>query len=168
MTQALVTRNQTLAMPMPTGNLDQYIQAAFSVPVLSAEREHDLAVRLRDTGDLEAARELVMSHLRFVVRIARGYNGYGLALADLVQEGNLGLMIALEKFEVNRGHRLSTYATWWLRQAITRAIADQSRTIRVPVHMIDTMNKIRQITRDLVQEIGEKYPKMPTAMIPIR
>ena len=131
MTQALVTRNQTLAMPMPTGNLDQYIQAAFSVPVLSAEREHDLAVRLRDTGDLEAARELVMSHLRFVVRIARGYNGYGLALGDLVQEGNIGLMKAVKRFDPDAGVRLVSYAVHWVRAEMHEFILRNWRIVKV-------------------------------------
>lgn len=131
MTQALVTRNQTLAMPMPTGNLDQYIQAAFSVPVLSAEHERNLAVRLRDTGDLEAARELVMSHLRFVVRIARGYNGYGLALGDLVQEGNIGLMKAVKRFDPDAGVRLVSYAVHWVRAEMHEFILRNWRIVKV-------------------------------------
>ena len=131
MTQALVTRNQTLAMPMPTGNLDQYIQAAFSVPVLSAEHERNLAVRLRDTGDLEAARELVMSHLRFVVRIARGYNGYGLALGDLVQEGNIGLMKAVKRFNPDAGVRLVSYAVHWVRAEMHEYILRNWRIVKV-------------------------------------
>ena len=131
MTQALVTRNQTHAMPMPTGNLDQYIQAAFSVPVLSAERERDLAVRLRDTGDLEAARELVMSHLRFVVRIARGYSGYGLALGDLVQEGNIGLMKAVKRFDPDAGVRLVSYAVHWVRAEMHEFILRNWRIVKV-------------------------------------
>jgi len=131
MTQALVTRNQTLAMPMPTGNLDQYIQAAFSVPVLSAERERDLAMRLRDTGDLEAARELVMSHLRFVVRIARGYSGYGLALGDLVQEGNIGLMKAVKRFDPDAGVRLVSYAVHWVRAEMHEFILRNWRIVKV-------------------------------------
>jgi RNA polymerase sigma-32 factor len=131
MTQALVTRNQSLAMQMPTGNLDQYIQAAFSVPVLSAEHERDLAVRLRDTGDLEAARELVMSHLRFVVRIARGYNGYGLALGDLVQEGNIGLMKAVKRFDPDAGVRLVSYAVHWVRAEMHEFILRNWRIVKV-------------------------------------
>jgi RNA polymerase sigma-32 factor len=131
MTQALVTRNQTLAMPMPTGNLDQYIQAAFSVPVLSAEHERNLAVRLRDTGDLEAARELVMSHLRFVVRIARGYNGYGLALGDLVQEGNIGLMKAVKRFDPDHGVRLVSFAVHWIRAEMHEFILRNWRIVKV-------------------------------------
>jgi RNA polymerase sigma-32 factor len=118
-------------MPMPTGNLDQYIQAAFSVPVLSAEHERDLAVRLRDTGDLEAARELVMSHLRFVVRIARGYSGYGLALGDLVQEGNIGLMKAVKRFDPNAGVRLVSYAVHWVRAEMHEFILRNWRIVKV-------------------------------------
>jgi RNA polymerase sigma-32 factor len=118
-------------MPMPTGNLDQYIQAAFSVPVLSAEHERNLAVRLRDTGDLEAARELVMSHLRFVVRIARGYNGYGLALGDLVQEGNIGLMKAVKRFDPDAGVRLVSYAVHWVRAEMHEFILRNWRIVKV-------------------------------------
>jgi RNA polymerase sigma-32 factor len=118
-------------MRMPTGNLDQYIQAAFSVPVLSAEHERDLAVRLRDTGDLEAARELVMSHLRFVVRIARGYNGYGLALGDLVQEGNIGLMKAVKRFNPDAGVRLVSYAVHWVRAEMHEFILRNWRIVKV-------------------------------------
>ena len=118
MTQALVTRNQTLAIPMPTGNLEQYIQAAFKIPVLSAAEERSLALRLQSEGDLDAARELVMSHLRFVVRIARGYSGYGLALGDLVQEGNIGLMKAVKRFDPDAGVRLVSYAVHWVRAEI--------------------------------------------------
>ena len=131
MTKALVTRNQTLAIPLPTGNLDQYIHAAFSVPVLSAERERSLAVRLQDEGDLEAARELVMSHLRFVVRIARGYSGYGLALGDLVQEGNIGLMKAVKRFDPNAGVRLVSYAVHWVRAEMHEFILRNWRIVKV-------------------------------------
>ena len=131
MAKALVTRNQTLAIPLPTGNLDQYIHAAFSVPVLSAERERSLAVRLQDQGDLEAARELVMSHLRFVVRIARGYSGYGLALGDLVQEGNIGLMKAVKRFDPNAGVRLVSYAVHWVRAEMHEFILRNWRIVKV-------------------------------------
>ena len=131
MTQALVTRDQTLTVPMPTGNLDQYIHAAFQCPVLSKEREHDLALRLRDNDDLEAARELVMSHLRFVVRIARGYNGYGLALGDLVQEGNIGLMKAVKRFDPDAGVRLVSYAVHWVRAEIHEFVLRNWRIVKV-------------------------------------
>ena len=131
MTQALVTRDQTLAIPMPTGNLDQYIHAAFSVPVLSAEHERALALRLRDEGDLDAARELVMSHLRFVVRVARGYNGYGLELGDLVQEGNIGLMKAVKRFDPDAGVRLVSYAVHWVRAEIHEFVLRNWRIVKV-------------------------------------
>ncbi len=131
MTQALVTRNQTLALPMPTGNLDQYIHAAFSIPVLTAEEERSLALRLQNDGDLNAARELVMSHLRFVVRIARGYNGYGLALGDLVQEGNIGLMKAVKRFDPNAGVRLVSYAVHWVRAEMHEFILRNWRIVKV-------------------------------------
>ena len=131
MTQALVTRNQTLALPLPTGNLDQYIHAAFKFPVLSADEEHSLALRLKNDGDLDAARELVMSHLRFVVRIARGYNGYGLALGDLVQEGNIGLMKAVKRFDPDAGVRLVSYAVHWVRAEIHEFVLRNWRIVKV-------------------------------------
>jgi len=131
MTQALVTRNQTLAMPMPTGNLDQYIHAAFKIPVLSATEERSLALRLQSEGDLDAAKELVMSHLRFVVRIARGYSGYGLALGDLVQEGNIGLMKAVKRFDPDAGVRLVSYAVHWVRAEIHEFVLRNWRIVKV-------------------------------------
>jgi RNA polymerase sigma-32 factor len=131
MTQALVTRNQTLAIALPTGNLDQYIHAAFSVPVLSAEQERSLAQRLQHEGDLGAARDLVMSHLRFVVRIARGYSGYGLALGDLIQEGNIGLMKAVKRFDPDAGVRLVSYAVHWVRAEIHEFILRNWRIVKV-------------------------------------
>jgi len=131
MTKDLVTRNQTLAIPMPTGNLDQYIQAALSVPLLSAEQERSLALRLQNEGDLDAARDLVMSHLRFVIRIARGYSGYGLALGDLVQEGNIGLMKAVKRFDPNAGVRLVSYAVHWVRAEIHEFILRNWRIVKV-------------------------------------
>ena len=131
MTKDLVTRNQTLAIPMPTGNLDQYIQAALGVPLLSAEQERSLALRLQNEGDLDAARDLVMSHLRFVIRIARGYSGYGLALGDLVQEGNIGLMKAVKRFDPNAGVRLVSYAVHWVRAEIHEFILRNWRIVKV-------------------------------------
>ena len=131
MTQSLVTRNQSLAIPRPTGNLDQYIQAAYSVPVLSATEEQALAMRLHDDNDLDAARQLVMSHLRFVVRIARGYNGYGLALGDLIQEGNIGLMKAVKRFDPNVGVRLVSFAVHWIRAEIHEYILRNWRIVKV-------------------------------------
>jgi RNA polymerase sigma-32 factor len=129
MSQDLVTRNQALALP--TGSLDQYIHAAFSIPMLSAEEEHSLALRLKNEGDLEAARELVMSHLRFVVRIARGYSGYGLALGDLVQEGNIGLMKAVKRFDPDAGVRLVSYAVHWVRAEMHEFILRNWRIVKV-------------------------------------
>jgi RNA polymerase sigma-32 factor len=131
MTNALVTRNQTLALPLPTGNLDQYIHAAFSVPVLSAEEERSLARRLRNESDLDAARQLVMSHLRFVVRVARGYSGYGLALGDLIQEGNIGLMKAVKRFDPEIGVRLVSFAVHWVRAEIHEFILRNWRIVKV-------------------------------------
>jgi RNA polymerase sigma-32 factor len=131
MTQDLVLRNQSLALPLPTGNLDQYIQAAFSVPVLSAEEEYDLAVRLQRDNDLGAAKQLVMSHLRFVVRVARGYSGYGLALGDLIQEGNIGLMKAVKRFDPEVGVRLVSFAVHWVRAEMHEFILRNWRIVKV-------------------------------------
>ena len=131
MTQELALRNQSLALPLPTGNLDQYIQAAFSVPVLSAEEEYDLAVRLQRDNDLDAAKRLVMSHLRFVVRVARGYNGYGLALGDLIQEGNIGLMKAVRRFDPDVGVRLVSFAVHWVRAEMHEFILRNWRIVKV-------------------------------------
>ena len=144
----------TLPMPSASGSLVNYIQAVNRIPLLTQEQETEYGRRLRDHGDLEAARQLVLSHLRLVVSIARGYVGYGLPQADLIQEGNIGLMKAVDKFEYRRGYKFSTYATWWIRQAITRSIADQARTIRIPVHMIETINKMNRISRQILQETG--------------
>jgi RNA polymerase sigma-32 factor len=131
MTKALVTRNQTLALPLATGNLDQYIQAAFSVPVLTLEEERSLAERLQRDSDLDAARQLVMSHLRFVIRIARGYSGYGLALGDLIQEGNIGLMKAVKRFDPTVGVRLVSFAVHWVRAEIHEFILRNWRIVKV-------------------------------------
>jgi RNA polymerase sigma-32 factor len=131
MTQELVLRNQSLALPLPTGNLDQYIQAAFSIPVLSAEEEYNLAVRLQRDNDLDAAKQLVMSHLRFVVRVARGYNGYGLALGDLIQEGNIGLMKAVRRFDPEVGVRLVSFAVHWVRAEMHEFILRNWRIVKV-------------------------------------
>jgi RNA polymerase sigma-32 factor len=131
MTKELVNRNQTLAIPLPTGNLDQYIQAAFRIPVLSVEEERSLAERLHNAGDLDAARQLVMSHLRFVVRVARGYSGYGLALGDLIQEGNIGLMKAVKRFDPAVGVRLVSFAVHWVRAEIHEFILRNWRIVKV-------------------------------------
>ena len=131
MTNDLIIKNQSLALPLPTGNLDQYIRAAFTIPVLSAEEEHTLAVRLQTENDLDAARQMVMSHLRFVVRIARGYNGYGLQLADLIQEGNIGLMKAVKRFDPDAGVRLVSYAVHWVRAEMHEFILRNWRIVKV-------------------------------------
>jgi RNA polymerase sigma-32 factor len=131
MTNDLIVKNQSLVLPLPTGNLDQYIRAAFTIPVLSAEEEHALAVRLQTGNDLDAARQLVMSHLRFVVRVARGYNGYGLQLADLIQEGNIGLMKAVKRFDPDAGVRLVSYAVHWVRAEMHEYILRNWRIVKV-------------------------------------
>ncbi|MCB1773957.1 MAG: RNA polymerase factor sigma-32, partial [Gammaproteobacteria bacterium] len=124
---------KSLAIPMtlPTGNMDAYIGAAFQLPMLTAEEEHDLAVRLRDRNDLDAARSLVMAHLRFVVRIARGYNGYGLPQQDLIQEGTVGLMKAVRRFDPDMGVRLVSFAVHWIKAEIHEYILRNWRTVKV-------------------------------------
>ncbi|MCH5351738.1 MAG: RNA polymerase sigma factor RpoD [Clostridiales bacterium] len=130
-----------------------YLKDIGRVPLLSAEEEKTLA-QLMSEGDEDAKVRLSEANLRLVVAIAKRYVGRGMQLLDLVQEGNLGLLKAVEKFDYNKGFRFSTYATWWIRQAITRAIADQARTIRIPVHMVETINKLSRTNRILVQELG--------------
>jgi RNA polymerase primary sigma factor len=137
-------------------SLEAYIQSVNRYPLLTLEEEQALARRWCDHEDVDAARQLVLSHLRVVVSTARHYMGYGLPQADLIQEGNIGLMKAVDKFEYRRKFKFSTYATWWIRQAITRAIADQSRTIRIPVHMNESMNKFLRATRELEKELGRQ------------
>lgn len=130
-----------------------YLKEIGKVPLLSAEEEIELAKKMED-GDEEAKKKLAEANLRLVVSIAKRYVGRGMLFLDLIQEGNLGLIKAVEKFDYRKGYKFSTYATWWIRQAITRAIADQARTIRIPVHMIETINKLHRTTRYLVQELG--------------
>jgi RNA polymerase primary sigma factor len=130
-----------------------YLKEIGRVPLLSADEEVILAKRM-EAGDPAAKRKLVEANLRLVVSIAKRYVGRGMLFLDLIQEGNLGLMKAVEKFDYTKGYKFSTYATWWIRQAITRAIADQARTIRVPVHMVETINKLIRISRQLLQELG--------------
>ncbi len=130
-----------------------YLKEIGKVDLLSADEEVVLAERI-EKGDIEARRILTNANLRLVVSIAKRYVGRGMAFLDLIQEGNLGLLKAVEKFDCTKGFKFSTYATWWIRQAITRAIADQARTIRIPVHMVETINKIMRTTRVLVQELG--------------
>ena len=132
-----------------------YLKEIGRVPLLDAEREAELAKRMSE-GDEEAKRELVEANLRLVVSIAKRYVGKGLFFLDLIQEGNLGLMKAVSKFDYTKGYKFSTYATWWIRQAITRAIADQARTIRIPVHMVETIHKVTKVSRQMLQEKGRE------------
>lgn len=144
---------------MAEGSLDDsvkmYLKDIGRVPLLSAEREVELAKRMEE-GDEEAKRVLSEANLRLVVSIAKRYVGRGMQFLDLIQEGNLGLMKAVEKFDYRKGFKFSTYATWWIRQSITRAIADQARTIRIPVHMVETINKQVRATRQLLQKLGRE------------
>ena len=130
-----------------------YLKEIGKVPLLSAEKEMELAIRMSE-GNEFAKQQLVEANLRLVVSIAKRSVGKGMSFLDLIQEGNLGLMKAVEKFDYRRGYKLSTYATWWIRQSIARAIADQARTIRIPVHMVETIHKVARIQRQLVQELG--------------
>ncbi|MCX7920691.1 MAG: RNA polymerase sigma factor RpoD [Clostridia bacterium] len=132
-----------------------YLKEIGKVPLLSADEEIDLAQRM-EKGDAEAKRRLAEANLRLVVSIAKRYVGRGMQFLDLIQEGNLGLIKAVEKFDYRKGYKFSTYATWWIRQAITRAIADQARTIRIPVHMVETINKLIRVSRQLLQELGRE------------
>ncbi len=132
-----------------------YLKEIGKIPLLSTEEEIELAKRM-ELGDKEASKRLAESNLRLVVSIAKRYAGRGMQFLDLIQEGNLGLIKAVEKFDYRKGYKFSTYATWWIRQAITRAIADQSRTIRIPVHMVETINRMIRTSRQLVQELGRE------------
>ena len=140
-----------------TVNIDDpvrmYLKEIGKVPLLTAEEERELAIRMGE-GDEEAKRKLAEANLRLVVSIAKRYVGRGMLFLDLIQEGNLGLIKAVEKFDYTKGYKFSTYATWWIRQAITRAIADQARTIRIPVHMVETINKLIRVSRQLLQQYG--------------
>ena len=132
-----------------------YLKEIGKVPLLSADEEKELAIRMEE-GDEEAKKRLAEANLRLVVSIAKRYVGRGMLFLDLIQEGNLGLIKAVEKFDYRKGFKFSTYATWWIRQAITRAIADQARTIRIPVHMVETINKLVRVSRQLLQELGRE------------
>ena len=132
-----------------------YLKEIGKVPLLSAEEEVELAKRMAE-GDEDAKKRLAEANLRLVVSIAKRYVGRGMLFLDLIQEGNLGLIKAVEKFDYEKGFKFSTYATWWIRQAITRAIADQARTIRIPVHMVETINKLIRVSRQLLQELGRE------------
>ena len=132
-----------------------YLKEIGKVPLLSAQEEIELAKRM-ELGDQDAKKRLAEANLRLVVSIAKRYVGRGMLFLDLIQEGNLGLIKAVEKFDYRKGYKFSTYATWWIRQAITRAIADQARTIRIPVHMVETINKLIRVSRQLLQELGRE------------
>lgn len=132
-----------------------YLKEIGKVPLLSMEQEVELAKRMGE-GDEEAKKQLAEANLRLVVSIAKRYVGRGMQFLDLIQEGNLGLIKAVEKFDYTKGYKFSTYATWWIRQAITRAIADQARTIRIPVHMVETINRLLRVQRQLVQDLGRE------------
>ncbi|MFW6007284.1 MAG: RNA polymerase sigma factor RpoD [Halanaerobiales bacterium] len=150
-----------LSIPQGVGIDDpvrMYLKEIGKVDLLSAEEEVDLAKRM-EQGEEEAKRKLVEANLRLVVSIAKKYVGRGMLFLDLIQEGNMGLMKAVEKFDYTKGYKFSTYATWWIRQAITRSIADQARTIRIPVHMVETINKLIRVSRQLLQDKGRE----PTA-----
>ena len=142
-----------------------YLKEIGTVPLLTAEEEIELGRRMA-AGDEAAKEMLIKANLRLVVSVARGYAGRGMGFLDLIQEGNLGLIKAVEKFDYTRGNKFSTYATWWIRQAVTRAIADQARTIRIPVHMVEAINKLSRVRKQLTQELGEDpgIPELAKAM----
>jgi RNA polymerase sigma-32 factor len=174
MNQEIVLRNQTLALLLPTGNLDQYIQAAFRIPVLSAEEERALALRLQQDNDLDAARQLVMSHLRFVVRVARGYSGYGLALGDLIQEGNIGLMKAVKRFDPDVGVRLVSFAVHWVRAEIHEFILRNWRIVKVATtkaqrklffNLRGAKKRLGWLNRDEVNAVAEDLGVKPETVL---
>ena len=134
-------------------SLRLYLREIGKVPLLTADQEVYLAKRI-ERGDMSAKTQMIEANLRLVVSIAKGYLGRGLSFLDLIQEGSLGLIRAVEKFDYRKGYKFSTYATWWIRQAVTRAIADKARTIRIPVHMVEKLNKVVHIERQLVQRLG--------------
>ncbi|MCI5605597.1 MAG: RNA polymerase sigma factor RpoD [Clostridia bacterium] len=155
-----VSKEELEDLSVPEGiNIDDhvkmYLKEIGKVNLLTAEEEFDLAKRMSE-GDEEAKKRLAEANLRLVVSIAKRYVGRGMLFLDLIQEGNLGLIKAVDKFDYTKGYKFSTYATWWIRQAITRAIADQARTIRIPVHMVETINKLVRVSRQLVQELGRE------------
>ena len=159
-TPADLAAEEVLDISVPEGiSIDDpvrmYLKEIGKVPLLSAEEVIELAQRMEE-GDEDAKRRLSEANLRLVVSIAKRYVGRGMMFLDLIQEGNLGLIKAVEKFDYRKGYKFSTYATWWIRQAITRAIADQARTIRIPVHMVETINKLSRVSRQLLQEYGRE------------
>ena len=155
-----VSKEELEDLSIPEGistddHVKMYLKEIGRVDLLSAEEETELARRMAE-GDEEAKKKLAEANLRLVVSIAKRYVGRGMMFLDLIQEGNLGLIRAVDKFDYEKGYKFSTYATWWIRQAITRAIADQARTIRIPVHMVETINKLVRVSRQLVQELGRE------------
>ena len=149
---------ENIEMAVPDGvsiedPVRMYLKEIGKVPLLTAEEEKELAMKM-EAGDMEAKKRLAEANLRLVVSIAKRYTGRGMSFLDLVQEGNLGLIKGVEKFDYTKGYKLSTYATWWIRQSVTRALADQARTIRVPVHMVETINKMSKMQRKLTLELG--------------
>lgn len=157
---ANIAQDEDLDISVPEGiSIDDpvrmYLKEIGKVPLLTAEEEIELAKRMEE-GDEEAKHRLSEANLRLVVSIAKRYVGRGMLFLDLIQEGNLGLIKAVDKFDYRKGYKFSTYATWWIRQAITRAIADQARTIRIPVHMVETINKLIRVSRQLLQEYGRE------------
>ena len=144
-----------LSVEVSLDSLRLYLREIGKVPLLTADQEVSLAKRI-ERGDMTAKQHMIEANLRLVVSIAKGYLGRGLSFLDLIQEGSLGLIRAVEKFDYRRGYKFSTYATWWIRQAVTRAIADKARTIRIPVHMVEKLNKVVHIERQLVQRLGRE------------
>jgi len=164
-----ITNESDIDLSIPEGvGIDDpvrmYLKEIGRVPLLTAEEEVDLALRM-EAGDEVAKRRLAEANLRLVVSIAKRYVGRGMLFLDLIQEGNLGLIKAVEKFDYRKGFKFSTYATWWIRQAITRAIADQARTIRIPVHMVETINILIRVNRQLLQELGRDPTPEETAKV---
>jgi RNA polymerase primary sigma factor len=155
-TRGKIARDITDLSKLSSDSIQMYLKEIGKVPLLTGEEEVELAKR-KEKGDREAEKRIIEANLRLVVSIAKKFTGAkGLSLLDLIQEGNIGLFRAVEKFEYRKGYKFSTYATWWIRQAITRALADQSRTIRIPVHMVETINKFTQIQRQLIQDLGRE------------
>ena len=155
-TNGEVDVDATVPKSLPTDDaVRMYLKEIGKVPLLTGAEERELAIRM-EQGDEEAKKKLCESNLRLVVSIAKRYLNRGLSFLDLIQEGNLGLIKAVDKFDYTKGYKFSTYATWWIRQAITRSIADQARTIRIPVHMVETINKLIRISRQLLQELGRE------------
>jgi len=148
-------RGKVDPLDLSADSIQMYLREIGKIPLLTAEQEVALAKR-KEKNDKEAEKALIEANLRLVVSIAKKFTGKSLSLLDLIQEGNIGLFLAVKKFEYRKGFKFSTYATWWIRQAITRALADQSRTIRIPVHMVETINKFQQVERELIQELGRE------------